>query len=361
MTRQIPLHVLSGYLGSGKTTLLNQLIGIRELANTAVIINEFGEIGLDHHLVQSADDTIIELSNGCLCCTVRGQLVETLEELVARQPDRIIIETTGLADPGPVLQAVMATPSIRGEVQFAGLFTVFDAISGSEMIADRREARLQLQLADHVILTKLDAANEPDKTRSAAEAFVYQFNSDCRISSRDEFLTGALEYLSQPFSRPMPEMPASDHHSHDHNHQHDHDHHHHDVTIHDERIAALTLVHAEPISRQNLMMFLDLLLSAHGDHVLRLKGLANLEDEDRPAVIQAVGRTLSEINFLPDWPDGDRRTRLVVFVDGIDREFVRKLFEGFMNIPSTDTPDRQAIAGNPLAIPGMAKPDFRQD
>ena len=360
MTHPIPVHVISGFLGSGKTTVLNRIIRQDLFSKAAVIINEFGEIGLDHHLVESADDTIIELSNGCLCCTVRGQLVETLEDLVTRQPERIIIETTGLADPGPVMQAIMGTPAISGQVRFAGLFTVFDVINGREMVRDRREALLQVRLADHIILSKIDQVAYTDRAQKKAKtkAFLRTLNPDCAISASDEFVADPAEYLLLPYSQWQAGAAAADGDRGGDNHHHATHHHNHDPSVHDDRISAVTLTHDAPVSRQQLMMFLDLLLSAHGNHILRLKGLANVEGENRPVVIQAVGRTLSDFEFLPAWPDGVPQTRLVVFVDGMDSQFVQKLFDGFMNIPAIDTPDRKALADNPLAIPGFGAPDL---
>jgi len=353
MTGQIPVHVLSGFLGSGKTTLLNRIIRQDMFAGSAVIINEFGEIGLDHHLVEKTDGTIIELSNGCLCCTVRGQLVETLEDLILRKPDRIMIETTGLADPGPVLQAIIATPSIRDVVRFAGLYTVFDTQGGKDTLQDQREARLQLQLADHIILSKLDRSSNPDDTQSKATLLLRTINPDCRISTADEFVANTDEAFSNPHSHSCSHSrPGVDPH-------HDHTHHHHDVMVHSDRIAAITLSHDVAIEHQQLVMFLDLLLSAHGAHILRLKGLAHIAGEEKPVVVQAVGRALSPLEYLSKWPDSDRHTRLIVFVEGMDPQFVKQLFNGFMNIPAPDTPDRQALEDNPLAIAGISDGKFR--
>ena len=348
---RIPVMVLSGFLGSGKTTLLNRLIKLDGFRDAAVIINEFGEIGLDHHLVESADDTIIELSNGCLCCTVRGQLVDTLEDLVRCNPSRIVIETTGLADPGPVIQAIIGTPAIRSAVRFAGLYTVFDCLHGIQRIDQHREALLQVSLADLLILTKLDCLDEGERSGKKHQAieFLKTLNPDCRILTSDAFLAdpGSLQNRAPAQAIRPNESDEAGHH------------HHHDVSVHNERISALTLSHDQPVSLHQITMFLDLLLSAHGRHILRLKGLADIVGENRPTIIQAVGGTLSDFDHLDAWPDGEPRTRLVVFTDGLDRHFVQKLFDGFMNIPAIDTPDKKALEANPLAIPGAGSTDFR--
>lgn len=340
----IPVFVLTGFLGSGKTTLLNAILKDDAFANSAVIINEFGEIGLDHHLVETGDDTIIELSNGCLCCTVRGQLIETIAGLLPRTPERILIETTGLADPVPVLQALIASPDIKDEITFNGLLTVIDSNNGNEVIAKHEEAQRQVGLADTIIFSKLDQLDETQ--RSAKFDQLKQFYS--RQNPAASFLekTRFLENLNLQFNKQdrRYDLPDIAHH-----------HHHHNVNRHSEKISAFVLTYDKPIEQTQLDMFLDLLLSAHGDHVLRIKGLANIIGMERPVVVQAVGRNLSDYTLLKAWPDDYRSTRLVVFLDGMDGSFVKRLFDGFMNVPSIDTPDKAALTDNPLAIPGFGR------
>ncbi|MCB1384541.1 MAG: GTP-binding protein [Nitratireductor sp.] len=344
--RRIPVLVLSGFLGSGKTTLLNCLLKLPALAGTAVIINEFGETPLDHHLVEASDDGIIELSNGCLCCTVRGQLVETLERLVGRRPPpaAILIETTGLADPLPVLQAVLSSPGLDERLAFRGLTTVFDAVDGRRMIENHREARRQLALADHVVLSKLDleGADEHAARQTLAETGTAGcVHTAAAFSERlgENGLAGlvATPYLSRELSRG------------DHDHAHG-DHPHHDVNRHSETLRCLTLKPGRPLRRAELDLFLDLLLSAHGDHVPRIKGLVAIKGEDRPLLIQAVYRRMSPPETLPAWPQGIALTALTVFVDGIEPSFVRDLFDGFTGRPGIDRPDRQALTDNPLSL-----------
>ena len=342
----IPVLVLTGFLGAGKTTLLNALLKQPALASTAVIINEFGEVSLDHHLVESADGGIIELANGCLCCTVRGQLVDTLANLLMRDPvpAAIIIETTGLADPLPVLAAILSAPEISGQLSFRGLFTVFDAVTGMETLDRYDEARNQIMLADRIILSKTDQSGDP----SAIKDRLMSFNAAAQILTPAELLdeiaasdTGNWLQDIIPVTR---QLESNEGHAH---------HHHHDVNRHSERICCVTLRSQTPVKRSQLDLFLDLVLSAHGDHVLRIKGLVDVEGEERPLLIQAAGRRLSEPEFLPAWPDGVAQTSLVIFLDRMKPDFVTSLFASATNQPTIDRADQQALADNPLAIGGM--------
>ena len=347
---KVSVLVLTGFLGSGKTTLLNAMLKLPTLAGTAVIINEFGEISLDHHLVERTDDGIIELANGCLCCTVRGQLVDTLANLLERDPapNAIIIETTGLADPLPVLAAILSAPEICGQLSLRSLLTVFDTMAGMETLDRFEEARHQIALADRIILSKTDLADDRDG-QAAIARHLGSLNPQAVIRTVAEFLgeissSGEKSWLQST-------APAT-HHA-DNPDEHAHHHHHHDINRHSERICCVTLKAEKPVKRAQLDLFLDLMLSAHGDHVLRIKGLVDIEGEERPLLIQAAGRRLSEPEYLPARPDGVAGTSLVVFLDGMDPSFVTDLFASATNQPSVDRADQQALADNPLAIGGM--------
>lgn len=343
MTSKVSTHILTGFLGSGKTTLLNALLKNPELANTAVIINEFGEASLDHLLVEKSDDQIIELSNGCLCCTVRGQLIDTIETILTKQPDRIVIETTGLADPVPVIQALLKTPSLVDRINFGSMITVFDLVHGIKTLERHEEAKKQVLFADIICLSKADLIT----TEKASDAinFIRSLNPNANIIDKVDFLDNP-KFFDKSATQDI--TPPSSHHHHTHNiNIH--------TNIHDENISCVTLRHDKPIAKNTIDMFLDLLFSAHSQHILRIKGFVNLEAHAGPLLIQGVGGQLGEPTTLPAWPSQDVETRIIVFLENMEAEFIERLFAGFVGMPLIDTPDKQALTDNPLSIMGVVK------
>lgn len=341
MNHKISTYIFTGFLGSGKTTLLNQLLKDPALAKTAVIINEFGEAGLDHLLVEKSDDQIIELSNGCLCCTVRGQLVETLETMLQKKPDRIIIETTGLADPVPVIQSLLKTPSLVDHINFGSMITVFDLVHGFKNLDNYEEANKQIVFADVICLSKSDLVSNEAK-HNAIER-LKGLNPNAKIIDKNDFIK-APKFLEKSATQEIPLNQAEGHH-----------HHTHDINIHNKNICCTTLRHDKPISKNTMDMFLDLLFSAHSQHLLRIKGLVNIEGSTAPLLIQGVGGSLGEPSMLPTWPSKDTSTRITVFLENMDADFVQRLFASFIGTPLIDTPDKQALTDNPLSILGVEK------
>ena len=366
----IPVSVLTGFLGAGKTTLLNRLLRDPDLADTAVIINELGDVAIDHLLVEQSSDGVIQLSDGCLCCTVRGDLVDTLADLVDRlqtgriaRLGRVVIETTGLADPAPVLQSIMAHPTLIQAYRLDGVVTLVDAVNAAATLDAHVEAVKQVAVADRIVVTKADLADDA-AALVALRARLRQINPGAAILDvNDEAASVASLFECGLYN---PDTKSADvrrwlgeeaHAGHDHHHGHDHDHaghhHHHGHGRHDARVKTYSLTHDRPLPFASIEMFLDLLRSAHGERLLRLKGIIELaEDPSRPLVVHAVQSVLHPPARLAAWPDATRGTRLVLITLDMPEDYVRRLFAAVAGQPALDTPDRAALADNPLAIAG---------
>jgi G3E family GTPase len=328
MIELIPVTLLTGFLGAGKTTLLNHLLRQPELANTAVLVNEFGEIGLDHDLITRVDGDTVLLAAGCLCCTVRGDLPRALNELeprVARgEVSRVIIETTGLADPAPIIGTLLGVPSLALRYRLDGVVTVVDALHGLVQLAEHPEALRQIAVADRIVLTKSDLV---DATKLLERLPL--LNPTAPILLAQHGAVAAHDVLDIGLSNVNASAWIGDGKFDAHGHVH-HDHHHHDVNRHDQSVRAYSFVFDKPLHWQGIGTWLEMLASTRGDSLLRVKGILNLEGQARPVVINGVREVFHPPELLPEWPaGGTRQSRLVFIVRDLERGTLLKGMQAF--------------------------------
>ena len=346
MTDKTPVTVLTGYLGAGKTTLLNRILSEDHGKRYAVIVNEFGEIGIDNDLIVGADEEVFEMNNGCVCCTVRGDLIRVVSGLMKRKGgfDAIIVETTGLADPGPVAQTFFVDEDVRAKTQLDSVTTVVDAKHLPLRLADSKEAAEQIAFADQIILNKTDLVTEAELVE--VERAIRRLNplapihravrSDVPLEmvlGRGSFDLARIEDLEPDFLNPghgeaghvHDEDCGHDHHGHDHEHDHDHqDHHDH---IADSGIRGVSLSAHKPMHANRVTAWLNDVLQKQGPDILRAKGILDVAGEDRRLVFQAVHMIL-EGDFQGQWKSGaDRYSRLVFIGRNLDEDALRAGFE----------------------------------
>lgn len=355
----IPVTLLTGFLGSGKTTILNHLVRQPELADALVIINEFGEMPLDHLLVaHSTENTILEMSSGCLCCTIRTDLVQTLRDITwrfsrngQRQFRRVLIETTGLADPAPIVHTLMTHPQLAQRYRLDGIVVALDLAAGNATLDHHPEAVRQAAIADCLLLTKSDLADAEarrtllrrlDAINPAAPRHEARHGAvaagavlDLGLFSAEGKVPDVMRWLHE-------EAYAADapHHGlgHPGGHGHGHDHHDHDAHRHDDHIRAFCFAVNDPIPVARLAAWLEVLRNLSGPDVLRVKGILNVEGQDQPLVIHSVQHIVHPPVTLPAWPSADRRSRLVFITQGVSRATIEAALQSCLQNDSRPEP-----------------------
>jgi len=341
-TAPVQVSLLTGFLGSGKTTLLNKLVKHPDMVETAVLINEFGEIGLDHQLVERIDENTVLLNAGCLCCTVQGDLVNALSDLFIKRVKeqvpyfrRVLIETTGLADPAPIIHTLMTAPVVSNRFALDGIITTVDAVNAENEFNRHEESVKQVAVADRIVITKSDLV-EADELQ-ALEDRLTALNPGApkervvmgEIAPAKLFDTGLYDPKTksvdvQRWLRDEAYLKEDSHsHGHDHGHGHGHDHHHHnDVNRHDESITAFCMIRDEPIDWEAFVAWVRILIGQHGEKLLRIKGILNIAGRDKPIAVHGVQHMFHDPAELAEWPDDDRRSRIVFITRDLDRSVI---------------------------------------
>ena len=365
MPELIPVTLLTGFLGSGKTTVLNHLVRQPEMADTLVIINEFGEMALDHMLVaHSTENLVMEMDSGCVCCTIRGDLVKTLRDMTWRfsrdgqqQFQRVLIETTGLADPAPIIHTLMTNPQVATKYRLDGILSTVDLATGMKTLDQYHEAIKQVAMADVLLLTKSDLVADEQ-----SEVLINRLHELNPAAARWQVQNGQIEakklldlglftatgktadvarwlkeeaYSSasfrpvrlqqgvgqKPFMLKRQSAPASmDRH---------------DVNRHNDRIHAFCFAIEEPIADETLAAWLEILMSFLGSKILRVKGIMNIESNPLPVVIHGVQHIFHPPVTLPAWPSEDRRSRLVFITHDVGKDVIEKTFHAFRQASAT--------------------------
>lgn len=330
-----PVYVITGFLGSGKTTLLARLLADPALADTAVLINEFGEVGLDHHLLERVDETMVLLASGCLCCTIRGELSDAIRRLLSQRERglvppfrRLVIETTGLADPLPVITTIAADPVLRHHFRLGAVITTVDAVNGANQLARQPESVKQVAVADRLVLTKTDLT-DPDGADAAVRA-LRAINPDAPLLRSADDTIDARELLSDgsvlavsavgrmrclPVDSRAGGPSPSPHGS--------------DPAPHGDAVEAFSLLVDHPLDWTSFGLWLSMLLHRHGGAVLRVKGILNVEGSEAPVAIHGVQQLVHVPKHLKAWPDGDRRSKVVFIVRGLDPGAISRSLRAF--------------------------------
>ncbi len=332
-----PVNLVTGFLGSGKTTLLQRLLRSPQMSRTAVLINEFGEVGLDHLLVQQVDEPVVLLESGCICCTIRSDLSSALRDLLGRRDrgeipafDRVVIETTGLADPGPILYTLLSEPVIQHHFRLGNVIATVDAVNAALHLTNNPEGIKQVAAADRLLITKTDLA-EPAQV-AAVRQVLTELNPSAEVwdALQDPWDADALLEVRPPARSVMPEVtrftttttPDQPR-----------------VTAarpyvkalrqHSENVASFSLVLEQSLDWTAFGIWLSMLLNRYGNDVLRVKGILQVQGSDAPVFINAVQHIVHPPQHLERWPSQDQRSRIVFITRGMDHARIRRSLEAF--------------------------------
>ncbi len=327
----IPVNVLTGFLGSGKTTLLRRMLAAPGMGETAVLINEFGEVGLDHHLIEHATESTLVLENGCVCCAMRGDLQAALRDLLSRRDRgqvpyfrKVVIETSGLADPVPIIYTVTAEPVIRHHFRIGSVLTVVDAVNGAAQLDRFPESVKQVAVADRILVTKTDLAGQ--ERGPSLRAVLGRINSACEIIDCTEVLPAIEDLLADGAAvrEWVNGAAAADH-------------------AHASGVSSFTMWFDGALDWTAFGIWLTMLLNRHGEAVLRVKGMLNVAGVADPVLINGVQHLVHPPAHLASWPDEDRRSRIVFIVRDIDEARIRRSLEAFNALAARRPGDRAAM------------------
>jgi G3E family GTPase len=318
-----PVTLLTGFLGSGKTTLLRRLLRDPALHDTAVIINEFGEVALDHLLVERLDKETVLLGSGCLCCTVRGELAAAVRDLHSRRARavlppfrRLVIESTGLADPFPVLSTLRADPVLRHHFRAAGVVTTVDAVNGLGQLDRYVESMRQAAIADVLALTKTDIADEERAAPLLERLRAINPTAPLVRVAEGPLPIGSLLNAGAGSFKAIAEVEGAVAHA---------------------KVRALSIAVDEPLDWSTFGVWLTMLLNRHGARILRVKGLLSLRGEARPVAVHGVQHLVHAPTHLAQWPDDDHRSRLVFVVEGLEPDVIQRSFSTFARLGASGT------------------------